>query len=40
MNAPQICKMRNGVNKMPQFLYFSTAKAGTKAIARLSIVKG
>jgi hypothetical protein len=21
MNAPRICKMRNGVNKMPQFLY-------------------
>jgi hypothetical protein len=20
MNAPRICKMRNGVNKMPQFL--------------------
>jgi hypothetical protein len=25
MNAPRICKMRNGVVKRPQFLLFSTA---------------
>jgi hypothetical protein len=30
MNAPRICKLRNGVNKTPQFLLFSTAKGGTK----------
>jgi hypothetical protein len=35
MNAPPICKLRNIVNKMPQFLLFSTAKGGTKTIAHL-----
>jgi hypothetical protein len=40
MNAPRICKMRNGVNKMPQFLLFSGAKGGTKTIAHLSIAEG
>jgi hypothetical protein len=40
MNAPLICKMRNGVNKMPQFLLFSGAKGGTKTIAHLSIAEG
>jgi hypothetical protein len=29
MNALRICKLRNGVNKRPQFLLFSTAKGGT-----------
>jgi hypothetical protein len=26
MNAPRICKLRNAVNKKPQFLHFSIAK--------------
>jgi hypothetical protein len=39
MNAPRICKLRNGVNKTPQFLHFFTAKGGTKAIAQLSIAE-
>jgi hypothetical protein len=30
MNAARICKLRNGVNKTPQFLLFSIAKGGTK----------
>jgi hypothetical protein len=40
INAACICKLRTGVNKMPQFLLFSMAKGGTKAIAHLSIVEG
>ncbi len=28
MNAPHICKMRNGVKKRPQCLLFSTVKGG------------
>ncbi len=40
MNAPRNCKLRNGVNKTPQFLHFSTALGGTKTIANLSIVEG
>jgi hypothetical protein len=40
MNAPRICKLCNGVNKMPQFHKFSTAKGGTKTIAHLSIADG
>jgi hypothetical protein len=30
MNAPCICILRNGVNKKPLFLLFSTAKGGKK----------
>jgi hypothetical protein len=33
MNAECICKLRNGVNKTPQFLLFLMAKGGTKTIA-------
>ncbi len=40
MNAARVCKLCNGVNKMPQFLLFSMAKGGTKTIAHLSIVEG
>jgi hypothetical protein len=40
IHAPRICKLRNGVNKTPQFLHFSTAKGGTKTIAHLSIAEG
>jgi hypothetical protein len=40
MNAGRVCKLRNGVNKMPQFLIFSMAKGGTKTIAHLSIAEG
>jgi hypothetical protein len=32
--------LRNSVNKTPQFLLFSIAKGGTKAIAHLSIAEG
>jgi hypothetical protein len=39
MNAARCCKLRNGVNKMPQFLLFSMAKGGTN-IAHLSIAEG
>jgi hypothetical protein len=28
MNAAHVCKLRNGVNKTPQFLLFSMAKGG------------
>jgi hypothetical protein len=28
MNAARVCKLRNGVKKMPQFLLFSMAKGG------------
>ncbi len=38
-NATCVCKLFNGVNKMPQFLLFSMAKGGTKTIAHLSIAK-
>jgi hypothetical protein len=31
MNAPRVCKLRNGVKKMPQFLLFSMAKGGPSA---------
>jgi hypothetical protein len=40
VNAAHICKLRNGVKKMPQFLLFSMAKGGTKTIAHLSIAEG
>ncbi len=40
MNAERICKLRNGVIKMPQFLLFSQAKGGTKTISHLSIAEG
>jgi hypothetical protein len=40
MNAARVCKLHNGVNKMPQFLLYSIAKGGTKIIAHLSIVEG
>jgi hypothetical protein len=40
INAPFICKLRNGVNKTPPFLHFSSAKGGTKTIAHLSIAAG
>jgi hypothetical protein len=28
MNAERVCKLRNDVNKLPQFLLFSMAKGG------------
>jgi hypothetical protein len=31
MNAAQVCKLRNGVKKTPQFLLFSMAKDGPSA---------
>jgi hypothetical protein len=37
LNAGLICKLRNGVNKTPQFLLFSMAKGKTKTIVHLSI---
>ncbi len=40
MNAAHICKLRDGINKTPQFLLFSMAKGGTKTIAHLLIVEG
>jgi hypothetical protein len=40
MNAARVCKLRNGVNKMPQFLLFSMAKGRTNTIAHLSIAEG
>jgi hypothetical protein len=40
MNAAGVCKLRNGVNKTPQFLLFSMAKGGTKTIAHLSLAEG
>jgi hypothetical protein len=40
MNPACVCKLRNGVKKMPQFLPFSQAKGGTKTIAHLSIAEG
>jgi hypothetical protein len=40
MNAARVCKLRNGVNKTPQFLLFLMAKGGTKTIANLSIAEG
>jgi hypothetical protein len=40
MNAPGICKLRNGVKKTPPFHHFPIAKGGTKAIAHLSIAEG
>jgi hypothetical protein len=40
MNAARVCKLRNGVNKTPQFLLFSLAKGGTKTIAHLLFAEG
>ncbi len=40
MNAARVCKLRNCVNKTPQFLLFSLAKGGAKNIAHLSIAEG
>jgi hypothetical protein len=40
MNSAGVCKLRNGVNKTPQFLLFSLAKGRTKTIAHLSIAEG
>jgi hypothetical protein len=40
MNAARICKLRNGVKKMPKFLLFSQTKGGTKMIAHFSIAEG
>jgi hypothetical protein len=40
MNAPRICKLRNGVNKTPQFLNFSPAKGGTKAMRTCQLQMG
>jgi hypothetical protein len=40
MNAARVCKLRNGVKKMPQFLLFLQAKGGTKTIAHLSFAEG
>jgi hypothetical protein len=31
MNAARLCKLRNDVKKMPQFLLFSMAKGGPSA---------
>jgi hypothetical protein len=31
MNAASVCKLRNGVTKMPQFLLFSQVKGGPSA---------
>jgi hypothetical protein len=31
MNAARLCKLRNGVNKTPQFLLFSIGKGGPSA---------
>ncbi len=31
MNAARLCKLRNGVNKTPQFLLFSMAKGEPSA---------
>jgi hypothetical protein len=31
MNAARFCKLRNGVNKTPQFLLFSMVKGGPSA---------
>jgi hypothetical protein len=40
MNTACVCKLRNGVNKTPQFLLFSMAKGGTKTIAHFPIAEG
>ncbi len=40
MNAARVCKLRNDVQKTPQFLLFSLAKGRTKTIAHLSIAEG
>jgi hypothetical protein len=40
MNAACVCKLRNSINKTPQFLLFSMVKGGTKAIAYLTIAEG
>jgi hypothetical protein len=40
MNAARVCKLRNGVKKLPQFLLFSQAKGGTKTTVHLSIAEG
>jgi hypothetical protein len=40
MNAARVCKLHNGVTKMPLFLLFSMAKGGTKTIVHLPIAEG
>jgi hypothetical protein len=40
MNAACVSKLRNGVNKMPQFPLFSMAKGRTNTIVHLSIAEG
>jgi hypothetical protein len=40
MNAARVCKLCNGVKKMPQFLLFSQAKGETKTIVYLLIAEG
>jgi hypothetical protein len=40
MNAARVCKLRNGVNKMPQFRLFSMTKSRRKTIVHLSIAEG
>jgi hypothetical protein len=40
INAACVCKLRNVVNKTPQFLLFSMAKGRTKTIEHLSIAEG
>ncbi len=35
VNAARVCKLRNGVKKMPQLLLSSQAKGGTKIIVHL-----
>ncbi len=39
MNAARICKLRNGVNKAPQFFLFSFVKGETKTIVHSSIAE-
>jgi hypothetical protein len=40
MSAPCICKLRDGVTKMPPLFSFPIAKGGTKTITQLSIAEG
>ncbi len=40
MNAARVCKLRNDVNKTPQFLLFSMAKRGTKTNSALVNCRG
>jgi hypothetical protein len=39
-NAVLVCKLRNGLNKTPQFLLFSMAKGETKTIVHFSMAEG